>query len=94
MATLADGLGALQQGCASVCPSHGQGDDDEQAVQFYRICETGVFHVQAPGFAVAEQAFDIPAFAVQFQCRGRLDVGGDDQKLAIGQALGGKADGG
>ena len=94
MRPLSDRLVAFQQCCAGVGPGHGQGDDDEQTVELFGLGEPGVFHVQATGFAVAEQTFDMPAFTVQLKRPGGLDVGGDDQELAIGQAPGSEAGGG
>ena len=64
-------------------PGHGEGDDDEHGVEFGGLW-AGIFPVRATGFAVAEQAFDPPAYPVGLEghlggarppWRGRLSPG-------------------
>ena len=85
-----DGPCSRDGGCAGIGPGHGEGDDNEQGVEFGGLCEAGFFHVQATGFAVAEQAFDLPTFPVSLEGLVGGAIGGEDQKLAVAQPFGGK----
>ena len=71
-------------------PSHGEGDEYEQGVELGGLCEAGIFQVQATGLAVAEPAFDLPAFPVSLESLVGGAIGGDDQELAVTEPLGGK----
>ena len=57
-----------------------------------RRCEAGIFPAQATGFAVAEQAFDLPAFPLGLAGHLGGAIGGDDRKLAVAEPLGGEAE--
>ncbi len=83
---------SLDGGRAGIGPGHGEGDDDQQGVELGGLRETGIFHVQAPGLAVAEQAFDLPALPVSLEGLIRGAIGGDDQKLAVTEPLGGEGE--
>ena len=87
-----DGPCSLDGGCTGIGPGHGEGDDNEQGVEFGGLSEAGIFHVQATGFAVAEQAFDLPALPVGLERLSCGAIGGDDQKLAVTEPLGGEVE--
>lgn len=88
MGAFLDGGAGLNGGGGDVGPGHGEGDDDEKGVEFVRVGDAGVFDVEAPGFAVAKQAFDLPPFPVDAEGLVGGSVGGDDQELIVGEAFG------
>jgi len=80
-------------GCrAGIGPGHGQGDDDQQGVELDGLGEARVLHVEAPGLAVSEEAFDLPAPAVGLEGFPAGPVAGDDQEFTLAEPLGGEAE--
>ena len=59
-----------------------RGERHEQT-KFARVGEARVLEIGAAGPGIAEQAFDRPAFAVGPDGRARIDVGHDDQPVAL-----------
>ncbi len=87
MGAFLDGGAGLSGGGGDVGPGHGESDDDEEGVEFGRVGGAGVFHVETTGFAVAEQAFDLPAFPIDVEGLVGGSVGGDDQELPLGMRI-------
>ncbi len=87
-----DRLGYLDGRRAGIGPGHGQGDDDQQGVELGGLGEACVLHVQASGFAVAEEAFDLPAPAVGLEGLLGGAIAGDDQELTVAEPFGGEVE--
>ena len=86
-----DRLSAHGACSAAVGPRERECDDDQQGREFAGIRDMGVFDIQAAGFGVREQTFNVPSLAVEIEAAPAIiEVGGDDEQFAIPDALSGK----
>jgi hypothetical protein len=87
----------MMAGARGIAQGHGQGDDDQQGVELGGLSETGVLDVEATGFAVAEETFDLPAPDLPAPALGLESllggaIAGDDQELSVAELFGGEKD--
>ncbi len=92
MAAKLDCPGALDGGRTGIGPSHGKRDDDQEGIQLSWLREAGVFHVEAAGLAVTEEALNLPASSIGLEGSFAIAVADDDQELTAAEPFGGEAE--
>lgn len=69
-------------------PDAGQGEQPQQALETLGLGEVGLFEVEAVGLQGGKQGLDGPALGILAQRLWGIAVAGDQQPLAVVQALG------